>query len=125
MRFRNFWRCRTLEFLHVFSYFYLLVGHQPTLKKRPSQNLIGYLNDREKNILSDDLIHIFDKKTGEKFFKQSSIQVCQITHYTIKSEKSGKTLLLSGDGIKRRFTQTPYTAHKKTKTIFSWLQKFK
>ena len=125
MRFRNFWRCRTLEFLHVFSYFYLVVGHQPTLKKRPSQNLIGYLNDREKNILSDDLIHIFDKKTGEKFFKQSSIQVCQITHYTIKSEKSGKTLLLSGDGIKRRFTQTPYTERKQIKDIFGWLLKFR
>ena len=77
------------------------------------------------NILSDDLIYIFDKKTGERFIKQSSVQFCQITHYSIKSEKSGKILLLSADGIKRRFTQTPYTAHKKTKTIFSWLQKFK
>ena len=77
------------------------------------------------NILSDDLIYIFDKKTGERFIKQSSVQFCKITHYSIKSEKSGKTVLLSADGIKRRFTQTPYTAHKKTKTIFSWLQKFK
>ena len=74
------------------------------------------------NILSDDLIYIFDKKSGEKFFKQSSIQVCQITHYTIKSEKSGKTLLLSGDGIKRRFTQTPCTESKKAGDIFSWLK---
>ena len=79
----------------------------------------------KKNILSDDLICIFDKRTGEKFFKQSSIEFCKITHYSIKSEKSGKTVLLSADGIKRRFTQTPYTPHKKTKTIFSWLQKFK
>ena len=79
----------------------------------------------KKNILSDDLICIFDKRTGEKFFKQSSIEFCKITHYSIKSEKSGKTVLLSADGIKRRFTQTPYPAHKKTKTIFSWLQKFK
>ena len=79
----------------------------------------------KKNILSDDLICIFDKRTGEKFFKQSSIEFCQIIHYSIKSEKSGKTVLLSADGIKRRFTQNPYTAHKKTKTIFSWLQKFK
>ena len=77
------------------------------------------------NILSDDLVYIFDKNTGERFFKQSSMQFCKITHYTIKSAKTGKTLLLSADGIKRRFTQTPYTAHKKTKTIFSWLQKFK
>ena len=125
MRFRNFLRCRTLKFLHVFSYFYLVVGHQPTLKKRPSQNLIGYLNDREKNILSDDLIHIFDKKTGEKFFKQSSIQFCQITHYTIKSEKSGKTLLLSEDGIRRRFTHTSCTERKQRKSILSWLHKLR
>ena len=77
------------------------------------------------NILSDDLIYIFDKKTGERFIKQSSVQFCQITHYSIKSEKSGKVLLLSGDGIKRRFTQTPYTESKESKNIFSWLQKFR
>ena len=77
------------------------------------------------NILSDDLIYIFDKKTGEKFFKQSSLKLCEITHYSIKSEKSGKTILLSADGIKRRFTQIPYTERKKTKAIFSWLQKIK
>ena len=77
------------------------------------------------NILSDDLIYIFDKKTGERFLKQSSIQFCQITHYSIKSEKSGKVLLLSGDGIKRRFTQTPHTESKEPKNIFSWLQKFR
>ena len=54
----------------------------------------------KKNILSDDLICFFDKRTGEKFFKQSSIEFCKITHYSIKSEKSGKTVLLSADGIK-------------------------
>ena len=78
----------------------------------------------KKNILSDDLICIFDKRTGEKFFKKSSIEFCKITHYSIKSEKSGKTVLLSADGIKRRFTQTPYTERKQTKTILKWLQKF-
>ena len=77
------------------------------------------------NILSDDLTYIFDKKTGEKFFKQSSIQFCQIVHYKIKSEKSGETLLLSGDGIKRRFTQTHYSERKKSKNILCWLQKFR
>ena len=79
----------------------------------------------KKNILSDDLIYIFDKKTGEKFFKQSSTQFCQIAHYKIKSVKSGETLLLSADGIKRRFTQTPYSECKNSKNIFSWLQKFR
>ena len=77
------------------------------------------------NILSDDLIYIFDKKTGEKFFKQSSTQFCQIVHYKIKSEKSGETFLLSADGIKRRFTQTPYTEYKQLKDIFRWLQKIR
>ncbi len=75
------------------------------------------------NILSDDLNYIFDKKTGERFLKQSSMQFCHITHYSIKSEKSGQVLLLSGDGIKRRFTETHYTEHKQPKNIFSWLQK--
>ena len=77
------------------------------------------------NILSDDLIYIFDKKSGEKFFKQSSMQLCEITHYKLKSEKSGKTLLLSEDGIKRRFTQTHYSERKKSKNILCWLQKFR
>jgi len=77
------------------------------------------------SILSDDLNYIFDKKTGERFLKQSCIQFCQITHYSIKSEKSGQVLLLSGDGIKRRFTQTRYTERKQPKNIFSWLQKFR
>jgi len=79
----------------------------------------------KKNILSDDLTYIFDKKTGEKFFKQSSIQFCQIVHYEIKSEESGETLLLSADGIKRRFAQTSYSERKKSKNILCWLQKFR
>ena len=44
------------------------------------------------NILTDDLIYIFDKKTGEKFSKQSTVEFCRITHYSIKSEKTGKTI---------------------------------
>ena len=79
----------------------------------------------QTNILSHDLDYIFDKQTGERFFKQSSIEFCQITHYKIKSEKTGKTLLLSGDGIKRRFISTPYSDRKQIKSIFTWLQKFK
>ncbi|MDC1348166.1 hypothetical protein N8260_02525 [Amylibacter sp.] len=79
----------------------------------------------KKNILSDDLTYIFDKETGEKFFKQSSIQFCQIVHYKIKSEKSGETLLLSAVGIKRRFTQTPYSERKKSKNMLCWFQKFR
>ena len=77
------------------------------------------------NILSDDLVYIFDKNTGERFFKQSSMQFCKITHYTIKSAKTGKTLLLSADGIKRRFTQTPDVELEQTKGFFRWMQKFR
>ena len=77
------------------------------------------------NIITGDLNYIFDKKTGEKFFKQSTIEFCRITHYSIKSEKTGETLLLSADGIKRRFIQAPHTEHKKTKDIFSWLNRNK
>ena len=77
------------------------------------------------NILSNDLAYIYDKQTGERFLKQSSTQFCQIVHYKIKSEKSGEILLYSVDGIKRRFTQTPYTKHKQLKDIFRWLQKIR
>ena len=48
-----------------------------------------------------------------------------LVHYKIKSEKSGETLLLSADGIKRRFSQTPYTEYKQLKDIFRWLQKIR
>ena len=48
-----------------------------------------------------------------------------LVHYKIKSEKSGETLLLSADGIKHRFTQTPYSERKKPKNILCWLQKFR
>ena len=77
------------------------------------------------NTSSDNFIYLFDKKTGEKFCKQSSLQVCKITHYKVKSEKTGETLLLSADGIKLRFIQTPHIEHKKTKDIFSWFNRNK
>ena len=53
------------------------------------------------NILLDENVYLFDKKTGEKFLRQSNIMFCQIPHYTLKSEISVKTILLSVDGIKR------------------------
>ena len=59
------------------------------------------------NILLDENVYLFDKKTGEKFFRQSNIMFCQISHYTLKSEISGETILLSVDGIKRRFSKNP------------------
>jgi hypothetical protein len=59
------------------------------------------------NIESDKNVDLFDKKTGEKFIRQSNITFCQIPHYTLKSEISGKRILLSADGIRRRFSKTP------------------
>ena len=58
-------------------------------------------------ILSNENCYLYDKKTGEKFLKQSNITFCQIPHFTLKSETSGEKILLSADGIKRRFSKTP------------------
>lgn len=62
---------------------------------------------KKTNIVADKNVFLFDKKTGEKFIRQSNITFCQIPHYTLKSEISGKRILLSADGIRRRFSKTP------------------
>ena len=62
---------------------------------------------KKTNIVADKDVYLFDKKTGEKFIRQSNITFCQIPHYTLKSEISGKRILLSADGIRRRFSKTP------------------
>ncbi|MDB4220452.1 hypothetical protein N9809_00085 [Amylibacter sp.] len=62
---------------------------------------------KKTNIVADKNVYLFDKKTGEKFIRQSNITFCQIPHYTLKSEISGKRILLSADGIRRRFYKTP------------------
>ncbi len=62
---------------------------------------------KKTNIVADKNVYLFDKKTGEKFIRQSIITFCQIPHYTLKSEISGKRILLSADGIRRRFSKTP------------------
>lgn len=62
---------------------------------------------KKTNIIADENVYLFDKKTGEKFIRQSNITFCQIPHYTLKSEISGKRILLSADGIRRRFSKTP------------------
>ena len=63
-------------------------------------------------ILLDENVYLFDRKTGEKFLRQSNIMFCQISHYTLKSEISGETILLSVDGIKRRFSKNPNSCGK-------------
>ncbi len=50
---------------------------------------------------------LFDKNTGEKFTRVSGIMINDISHFHLKSEVSGKTVLLSEYGIQRRFSETP------------------
>ena len=77
------------------------------------------------NILLDENIYLFDKKTGEKFLRQSNIMFCQISHYTLKSEISGETILLSVDGIKRRFTKYPNSGGKYMRKFIQNLSKLR
>ena len=58
-------------------------------------------------IIPNDNLYLFDKKTGEKFLRRSNITFCQIPHYTLESETSGEKILLSADGIRRRFSKNP------------------
>jgi hypothetical protein len=77
------------------------------------------------NILLDENVYLFDKKTGEKFLRQSNIMFCQISHYTLKSEISGETILLSVDGIKRRFSKNPNSSGKYIKKFIKNLSKLR
>jgi len=77
------------------------------------------------NILLDENVYLFDKKTGEKFLRQSNITFCQIPHYTLKSEISGKTILLSVDGIKRRFSKNRNPSGKYMRKVIQKLSKLR
>ena len=79
----------------------------------------------KKNILLDEDVYLFDKKTGEKFLRQSNIMFCQISHYTLKSEISGETILLSVDGIKRRFSKNPNSSGKYIRKFVQKLSKLR
>ena len=77
------------------------------------------------NIFLDENVYLFDKKTGEKFLRQSNIMFCQISHYTLKSEISGETILLSVDGIKRRFSKNPNSSGKYIRKFIHNLSKLR
>ena len=77
------------------------------------------------NILLDENVYLFDKKTGEKFLRQSNIMFCQISHYTLKSEISGETILLSVDGIKRRFSKNPNSSGEYIRKFIQKLSKLR
>ena len=72
-----------------------------------------------KKILTyDDQEYFFDKITGEKFAKLSSVLLNNINHHHLKSEITGKTVLLSEFGIQRRFSKGPRQGTKSTKNLF-------
>ena len=71
-----------------------------------------------KNISLDDQIYFFDKNTGEKFAKLSSVLLNDINHHHLKSEITGKTVLLSEFGIHRRFSRTPNEGIKSIQNLF-------
>jgi len=55
----------------------------------------------------EEQVYFFDKNTGEKFAMLSGVVKNNIRHYHLKSEMSGKIVLLSEYGIERRFSETP------------------
>ena len=72
----------------------------------------------KKNTALDDQIYLFDKNTGEKFAKLSSVLLNDINHHHLKSESTGKTVLLSEFGIHRRFSGTPNQGIKSIRNLF-------
>ena len=72
----------------------------------------------KKNIGLNDQVYFFDKNTGEKFAKLSSVLLNDIHHHHLKSEMTGKTVLLSEFGIQRRFSGTPDQGGKSIRNLF-------
>ena len=72
----------------------------------------------KKNIGADNQVYFFDKNTGEKFAKLSSVLLNDISHHHLKSEITGKTVLLSEFGINRRFSATPDRGIKSIRNLF-------
>ena len=88
------------------------------LKKGQSTNWRGFTVTFKKNIALDDQVYFFDKNTGEKFTKLSSVLLNEIHHHYLKSEMTGKTVLLSEFGIQRRFSGTPHQWVKSIRNLF-------
>ena len=73
----------------------------------------------KKNIGLNDQVYFFDKNTGEKFAKLSSVLLNDIHHHHLKSEMTGKTVLLSEFGIQRRFLGTPHQEVNSARNLFT------
>ena len=76
-------------------------------------------------ILSNENCYLYDKKTGEKFLRRSNITFCQIPHFTLESEISGEKVLLSADGISRRFSKNPNSSGFYIRNFFQKLSKLR
>ena len=74
-------------------------------------------------IIPNENVYLFDRKTGEKFLRRSNITFCQIPHFTLESEISGEKILLSADGIKRRFSKTSNSSGFYIRNFFQKLSK--
>ena len=72
----------------------------------------------KKNVGPEDQVYFFDKNTGEKFAKMSSVLLNDIHHHHLKSETTGKTVLLSEFGIQRRFSGAPNEGGKSIRNLF-------
>lgn len=70
-----------------------------------------------KDIGLDDQVYFYDKNSGEKFAKLSSVLLNNIHHHHLKSEMTGKTILLSEFGIRRRFSETPSQGGKSIRNL--------
>jgi hypothetical protein len=71
----------------------------------------------KKDIGLDDQVYLYDRNTGEKFAKLSSVLLNNIHHHHLKSEMTGKTILLSEFGIRRRFSETPSQGGKSIRNL--------
>ena len=87
-------------------------------KKGQSTNWRGFIVAFKKNIRVDDQVYFFDKNTGEKFAKLSSVLLNDIHHHHLKSEMTGKTVLLSEFGKQRRFSGSPNQLVKSIRNLF-------
>ena len=76
-------------------------------------------------ILPNETCYFYDKKTGEKFLRRSNITFCQIPHFTLESEISGEKVLLSADGIRRRFSKNPNSSSFNIRNFFQILSKLR
>ena len=76
-------------------------------------------------IIPNENVYLYDKKTGDKFIRRSNITFCKIPHFILESETSGEKVLLSADGIRRRFSKNPNSSGFYIRNFFQKLSKLR